>query len=70
MFHNCLNKEVAHQIFLVFVLVLFSDYCWEIFEIFIYLTQYSKILTSTMEQKIFCMKTLYEIKPFKIVQAR
>ena len=67
----CWNKAAASQVFSInFILFLFSDYCWEIVNILIYTTIYSKIMPWTMEQKIFCVKTYYETKSSKIVQAR
>ena len=53
------NKTVASQLFPVdFILFLFSDYSWEMVKILIYLTKYTKLMPWTMEQKIFCVKTL------------
>jgi hypothetical protein len=62
---------MASQIFPTnFILIIFSDSCMEIANIFINSTKYSEIMPWLMEQKIFCVKTYYEAKSFKIVQAR
>ena len=68
-FHNCWNKAAVLQIFPV-DFILFSNYCWEIVNILIYSIKYCKIMPWMMEQKIFCVNTYYETKPFKIVQPR
>ena len=53
------TKHPASEIFPVdFILFLYPDYCWEKVNILIYLTKYSKIMSSSMDQKIFCVKTL------------
>ena len=57
-FYYCWNKAAASQIFPVeFILFLFSDYCWEIVNILIYVNKYSEIIP--------CEKTYYETKSFK-----
>ena len=44
-FPSCWNKVAASQIFPIdIILFLFLDYCWEIVNILIYLTKYSKIV--------------------------
>ena len=59
MFHNCCYKAAASQIFSVdFILILYSDYCWEIFNILINSTKYSKVMPWTIEQKIFLCENI------------
>ena len=60
-FHNHWNKAAAYHLFSVdLILFLFSDYCWEIVNILLYSTEYSEIVPSMMELKIFYMKTYYK----------
>ena len=47
------------------ILFFFSGYCLKIVNILIYLAKYSEIMSWTMKQKIFCVKTYYETKSFK-----
>ena len=48
---TCWNKVAASYIFPVACIVfLFSDYCWEIENLFTFSTKYSEILTGMMEQ--------------------
>ena len=60
-FHNYWNKAGASQIFSIyFILFLFSDYCWEIVNILVNSTKYSKVMP-------WMKKTYYKTKFFKIV---
>ena len=53
-----------------FILFLFSYHHWEIVKILIQSTISSEIMLRMTEQKMFCIKTCYETKSFKIDQAR
>ena len=58
---ECFTIVETNNFSVGFIIFLFSDYCWEIVNILIYLTKYNKIMSWMIEQKIFCVKT-YNMK--------
>ena len=65
-----MTAEIKRRIFR-FSLLTFFSFSFQVIAgkyvyIFIYLTKCSEIMSSMMEQKIFCVKTYYETKPLKL----